>query len=332
MLRGLSVVVPFRNEADNLPRLIDSINNAKTRLDLAVEFIFVNDHSTDHSKQCVDNAINSILITSRGNGKKAALKDGVLAAKYEWILTLDADVVLPQSFFNELSILPLNNLKMLILPVRPKRRRGMVPAFFDLEFLALQGVGLGMADKGMPLLSSGACLLFEKLAFQKVNDRRADYQIRSGDDIFNMFAVAHEYGEDSIGVGLSVTPVQTAFPKGLTQLFRQRSRWISKTTEVPNFRYKFTAFSMAAIHLLPLVLALAFFVDILPLHIVLSLLAIKWGGEWIFFWYFTRAFDRNELIYFIPIAQLVYPFYIFALIVGGLVDRLRYRKPNWDAA
>jgi cellulose synthase/poly-beta-1,6-N-acetylglucosamine synthase-like glycosyltransferase len=330
-LDGLSIVIPFRNEAFFLPRLVDSIDRLN-RGDLSVEFIFVNDHSTDLSEQCVKGVASSFVITSSGSGKKAAILEGLLRAKNDWILTIDADVTLPETFLKEMSVLPLDNLKMLVLPIQPTQRRGVVPAFFDLEFIALQGVGLGMADKGMPLLSNGACLLFERKAFLDVNDSREDYQIKSGDDIFSMFAIADQYGDRSVGAGLSLTPVQSAFPNGLVKLFEQRTRWISKTTYVKNLRYKIIAFGMAVMHLLPLALACALFAGILSIPVVLGLLAIKWSGEWIFFWYLTRSFKRVELIFYVPIAQLLYPFYIFALIVSALVERRRQTKPTWDAA
>ncbi|MEM9050884.1 MAG: glycosyltransferase [Bacteroidota bacterium] len=328
---SISVVVPYKNEESNLPHLIEKIICQRPS-DLRIELIFIDDHSTDLSSGCLDRLNYTKLISAKNHGKKNAIREGVEAASYDWILTLDADVRLHPGFFQELESIKTDPLKMVLFPMRPIKRRGFVPAFFDLEFLALQAVGMGMAEKNKPLLSNGACLLFKKEAFVKVDKQRDDYNVPTGDDIFAMFAIANEYGNESIGTAPWISPVDTVFPSSFSRLLRQRARWISKTIKVEYFRYRIIAFLMAFVHLLPAVLMIVFFLGMFSWITIFSLIFIKLAAEWVFFGYITVKYNRRDLLFWLPLTQLLYPIYIFTLIVNGVKYRLQYSKPSLDAA
>jgi dolichol-phosphate mannosyltransferase len=91
----LSVVVPIKNEADNIEPLIEEIAAA---LDGAVpyEIIYVDDGSSDGSGSIVSGLAARYpalrLITHAAScGQSAAVRTGVLAARGELIATLDGD-------------------------------------------------------------------------------------------------------------------------------------------------------------------------------------------------------------------------------------------------
>ena len=76
----LSIVLPFKNEASNLPNLLKSLN----RLNYANhEFIFVDDSSTDKGSDIIKNHSSPlILVTNKKEpGKKGALETGIEHAK-----------------------------------------------------------------------------------------------------------------------------------------------------------------------------------------------------------------------------------------------------------
>ncbi|MEO6946967.1 MAG: glycosyltransferase family 2 protein [Nitrobacter sp.] len=91
----VSVVVPVRNEADNVVPLVDEITAA---LDgrWAYEIIYVNDGSTDATAERL-----AAIMTKRGNlrqirhekssGQSAAVRSGVRAARGAIVATLDGD-------------------------------------------------------------------------------------------------------------------------------------------------------------------------------------------------------------------------------------------------
>jgi len=329
-LEGVSVIIPFKNEASNLPSLLRTIRNQHST-NLNVEYVFVDDHSTDGSQEHVEQLPQIKGISAIGRGKKNAIREGIEIAKFDWILTLDADVRLRPTFVQELEYFDVSQLKMIIFPIRPMERRGAVSAFFDLEFIALQATGIGMAEKNQPILSNGACLFFEKKAFLQVDQDRKDYIIPSGDDIFSMFSFVNRYGKTSISVAKGITPVDVIFPHTFSNLFNQRSRWISKTLDISIVGYQLLAFAMASIHLSPLVLIIIGLVGRFSWAIIVPLILIKWLSEWCFFSYILPRFQRRDLLFWLPLTQLLYPFYIFSLIANGVKFRMEYHKSSLDA-
>ncbi len=328
-IEGLSIIISFRDEAKKLPQLMDSLREID--FSFPVEFLFVNDHSEDESVSIVESVDWVKIISSDQEGKKFAIQKGVENAVYSWFLTLDADVGITPALVSTLETMDVCEGKIFLFSLSPIRKRGFVAAFFDLEFIALQAIGIALAQKGNPVLSNGACLLFEKDAFAEVDKRRQDYHIPSGDDIFGMFAIAEQFGRETVKVA-SVEPVVTvSFPEKFSALFNQRARWISKTLDVPDVKYKILAILMGIIHLTPLGVLIALFLGLSWAN-ALSILFIKWVGEWIFFWIVSKNYQRRDLLLFLPLSQLLYPIYTFALIAKGVYRRLHFKKSQLNAA
>lgn len=92
---AVSIVVPARNEADNIAPLVDEIAAALDQ-NLAFELIYVNDGSTDRTE-----AELARLMTSRpwlrqirheiSCGQSAAVSSGVMHARAAIVVTLDGD-------------------------------------------------------------------------------------------------------------------------------------------------------------------------------------------------------------------------------------------------
>jgi dolichol-phosphate mannosyltransferase len=92
---AVSIVVPVRNEADNIAPLVDEIVAALDQ-NLAFELIYVNDGSTDRTE-----AELARLMTSRpwlrqirheiSCGQSAAVSSGVMHARAAIVVTLDGD-------------------------------------------------------------------------------------------------------------------------------------------------------------------------------------------------------------------------------------------------
>ncbi len=92
---AVSIVVPARNEADNIAPLVDEIAAALDK-DLAFELIYVNDGSTDRTQ-----AELARLMASRpwlrqirheiSCGQSAAVSSGVIHARAAIVVTLDGD-------------------------------------------------------------------------------------------------------------------------------------------------------------------------------------------------------------------------------------------------
>jgi dolichol-phosphate mannosyltransferase len=89
-----SVVVPFYNEAENLPQLIREIDAMLRVMEQPAEIILVNDGSTDAFAQPPASPAFPILWLhlSENSGQSAAMYYGMQEARGEYIMLLDADL------------------------------------------------------------------------------------------------------------------------------------------------------------------------------------------------------------------------------------------------
>ena len=92
--KKLSVVVPVRNEQDNVAPLVAEIDAALKGF--THEIVYVNDGSTDETHvrlQQLQTNYPQLRIVRHANscGQSTAVRSGVKAAKYDWIATLDGD-------------------------------------------------------------------------------------------------------------------------------------------------------------------------------------------------------------------------------------------------
>ena len=95
----LSAVVPFLNEAANLPRLFACLEQHLTALGIPWELVLVDDGSRDDSLAIVRRELErrpalraTVLSLSRNFGKEAALTAGLEAARGDVVVPLDADL------------------------------------------------------------------------------------------------------------------------------------------------------------------------------------------------------------------------------------------------
>jgi dolichol-phosphate mannosyltransferase len=93
--KSLSVVVPVRNEEDNVAELIFEIRKA-LKNKIHYEMIYVDDRSTDHTYKNLINLQKTykelrVIRHQKSCGQSTAIRTGVKHAQYDWIVTLDGD-------------------------------------------------------------------------------------------------------------------------------------------------------------------------------------------------------------------------------------------------
>lgn len=93
----ISVVIPLFNEAESLPELFDWIERVMRANGFSYEIIFVNDGSTDHSWEVIEQLrqrspyVHGIKFR-RNYGKSPALHCGFQRAEGNVVITMDADL------------------------------------------------------------------------------------------------------------------------------------------------------------------------------------------------------------------------------------------------
>lgn len=109
MINSLSIVFPIFNEEKRLSKLLQEIKKFSFKNKINIEFILVNDGSTDSSLKLLQNfkKINqkkikfTIISYKKNKGKGYALKKGVLNSNNKWILTMDIDLSVAFSQINQ---------------------------------------------------------------------------------------------------------------------------------------------------------------------------------------------------------------------------------------
>lgn len=94
---GISVVVPAFNEEENLPILVPQIVDVLRTLGISYEMIFVDDGSTDTSREILRQMASQypqlhLLAFKKNCGETAAGAAGLKEARGEVVITLDADL------------------------------------------------------------------------------------------------------------------------------------------------------------------------------------------------------------------------------------------------
>lgn len=104
--KGISIVIPTLNEEENVRPLIREISAVLSIWDVSYEIIFIDDHSTDKTRQAILEMIDyhpiRLYLKEGKKGKAASLKEGFRHAKYGAICMIDADLQYPPSAIPEM--------------------------------------------------------------------------------------------------------------------------------------------------------------------------------------------------------------------------------------
>ncbi len=229
-----SIIIPFKNEVQNLGALYHSLQKLDYPNDL-FEVLMINDHSTDASTDMVRRFNEVKLLTNTGQGKKKALQTGILQSKFSWIVTTDADTVLPENW--------LKILDAFIQQYKPKMVLGLVNFFDDsrfitqfqqIEFLILQALTMAGLKAGKPFLANGANLAFTKEVFEQVGGYKGNAHIASGDDVFLLEKIHRKYPDKICFLKSQQAIVQTHAMSSWRHLWQQKIRWAAKTKHIKN--------------------------------------------------------------------------------------------------
>ena len=224
-----SLIIPFKDEAENLPALLKSLKQLKYPAGM-YEILLVDDHSTDMSAQIVQESGFVRYVAGQGEGKKQALLSGIKEAQYDWIVTTDADGTVPPDWLMYFhSAIITAQPKMILGPVKFIDQNTFLSKFQQFEFLSLQAMTIAGVYWKHPFLSNGANFAFDKQAFYAVNAYGESLKIASGDDVFLLEKFQKKYAGKITFVKNPEAVVSSMPQPDFKALIQQKIRWAGKT-------------------------------------------------------------------------------------------------------
>jgi len=235
-----SIIIPARNEEDNIGNCLRSIINQNYPKKL-FEIIVIDDHSTDKTSLIIsqfqekNSNIKLINLQNELNGKqlnaykKKAIEMAVEKAKGSWIITTDADCVLKPNWlllFDE--YIANNNSLLVAAPVVFTKDKSIISNFQYIDFMALQAATAATVSIGLHSMCNGANLAYNKNIFKEVGGFKGIDNIASGDDMLLMNKIKSKYPKQ-IGYLFSKNAIATTKPMpDWNSFLNQRIRWASK--------------------------------------------------------------------------------------------------------
>lgn len=315
---GISVIVAFRNEAENLPELIKSFNSQTLPVN-QWEVIFIDDNSSDASISVINSIsknFNFKLIQLSGvEGKKRAIIEGVKNARYNLIAITDADCS-PSDFWLA-SLVEYVDVALIQRPIIVDSSNSIVNMFEALDYASLMAVSAGSFGLGRPVIAASANLAFRK-DIVDVNAETLRTDISSGDDMF-LLHTAKQNKDNKLMFSLGANGfVTTKFEGGFSGFIRRRKRWASKASGYKDFDTILVATVVFLFNLSIVFFSLGSLLGFISIYNLLIALLVKIFVDFpLLFVFLKRTKQLKLILVFLPL-QFIYPFYISYSAIAGL--------------
>jgi len=320
---SFSVIIPFRNEVERLPKLLDSIHRLNYPSE-NIEFIFVDDESSDNSVQLITQYLSgydvrfSIIenVRTSNSPKKDAIQQAIQQATHEWIITTDADCILPKNWLQCYNAyIQKEDVIMIAGPVKYDVENTFLETLQQVEFHTLQGVTIGSFGIKKPMMCNGANLAYTKTAFFAVHGFEDNNSIASGDDVF-LFEKMYQLDTEKVHFLKSKAAIVTTTPEKTWKGFiEQRVRWASKSSHYRNSFTKLVGV-LVALGNLTIVISFVFTIfQIFPLPFFLILFLTKVAADVLVHLKYNQFFIKKKKLPRYIISGFVYPFISIFIVI-----------------
>ena len=333
-----TVVVPFRNEAENLPVLLESISKMNYPTDL-FEVILVDDESDFRfqisdfrpERQRTGEALQiSIIDTIRisNSPKKDAITTAIPLVKTDWIITTDADCVVTENWLLSLdNYIQTHKVAMLAGAVTYECNNSFLHHFQQLDLASLQGATIGSFGIGKAFMCNGANLAYTKSLFEELNGFDGNNTIASGDDVFLLQKAirSRDFGTKKVHYLKSKNNiVSTKALDDWKSLFHQRVRWASKTSSYQSYFGKLLGLLVFAGNLI-VMLSYGFWITgFISFSAFLMLIFSKFVVDSILI-YQTHQFLTQQKICYLVVSSLLYPFFSVGVALYSVFGKYEWK-------
>jgi cellulose synthase/poly-beta-1,6-N-acetylglucosamine synthase-like glycosyltransferase len=330
---SFSIIVPFRNEEKNLPKLLKSIANLNYPVE-KFEIILVDDFSSDASERvCINWRLANGLIESTllenlrlsNSPKKDAISRAIPIVKHPWIITTDADCVVPKNWLTTLdNFIQETQPEMVVGAVVYKTKNNWMHHFQQLDLMSLQGTTIGSFGLDEPFMCNGANFAYTKQLFIEIGGFGGINSTASGDDVLLLQkAIAHN--SDKVGYLKNKDFIVKTKPiNDLFELFMQRVRWASKTSSYKNNYAKILAVIVLAMNLsLLLSLGIWYYGNINFWYIAIAF-GIKYCIDYLLL-YKTNSYLRKKKLFPPLSSSLLYPLFSSLVAIYSIFGSYRWK-------
>ncbi|MFT6854498.1 MAG: biofilm PGA synthesis N-glycosyltransferase PgaC [Cyclobacteriaceae bacterium] len=329
----ISLLIAVRNEEWRIRPLLASI--AAIEFDGNWQVIFIDDNSTDKTEQIIkdfflgNDLINFSLIKSNGQGKKAALSEGVDQASYNYIVTIDADCTFQEVILKEYARLFSLDVEFIAGPVRMKSSN-----FFEkiqaVEFAGLTSAGAVLLEAGKPIYCNGANMGYKKATFKQLEGYAGNEHIPSGDDQFLLHKMVEKFPDKLAYLKSREAMVSTGAEASFRKLINQRIRWSSKWKNFKSIKMILSSFLFfVAFSSVPIIAFLAIRGNI-SFQLAFTFILSKFLVEWLLIERVSSYFGLKKFTLAVLCLQIIYPFFIIFLAIASTFGRYSWKGRNYD--
>jgi cellulose synthase/poly-beta-1,6-N-acetylglucosamine synthase-like glycosyltransferase len=322
---SFTILIPARNEEQNITGCLQSIQELNYPKKL-VQVIVIDDFSDDRTagvvKQFADVQVIELkdLLKEKINSyKKKAIEVGVEQATGSYIVTTDADCVVPSNWLRNFAyIIQQTPTVFIAAPVAMKEESSAIKLFQSLDFLSLQGITAASVGAGFHSMCNGANLCYSKEAFYKVDGFKGVDHIASGDDMLLMHKLYKQFPNEVHYCKAADSIVLTNPVETIAEFFRQRIRWASKAGEYDDKRIFAVLLLVYLLNAFLLILFIAACFNSGLWILLVNSLLFKTAVELVFLTPVARFFRKEKLLLWFPFAQ---PFHIVYTVIAGWLGK-----------
>ncbi|MGO4772509.1 glycosyltransferase [Flavobacterium sp. W22_SRS_FK3] len=324
---SFTIIVPFRNEAENLPKLLESFSNLNYPTDL-FEVILVDDSSIQKFQILNPKFQVSIMDNLRisDSPKKDAISTAMQHVKTNWVITTDADCIVPENWLLTFdNYIQEKQVSMLAGAVSYACESSFLDYFQQLDLTSLQGATIGSFGLNKAFMCNGANFAYTKSLFEKVNGFEGNDKIASGDDVFLLQKAFNLFPDEVHYLKAKEAIVITKPTENWKSLFYQRVRWAAKTSSYQSNFGKILGLIVFFVNL-SFVIGFVFFLFGIWSSALLVLYAVlKFAIDFVLL-YITNQFLTKARIKHLLLSSLFYPFFSSAVALYSLFGSYEWKE------
>ena len=334
----ISVIIPARNEEQNIKDCLDSIVGQSYPKYL-FEVLVVDDHSTDNTATIINSyaaqnvkliSLKDFVIATEINSyKKKAIEIAIQQSAGELIVTTDADCYVPENWLQTIAAFyEQYKPEFIAAPVSINCSNKFIEFFQGLDFMVLQGITGASVHKKIHSMCNGANLAYTRKAFEEVGGFAGIDSIASGDDMLLMHKIYKRYPHKVMFLKSKDAIVHTAPVNSINEFFNQRIRWASKADKYDDKRIFAVLLLVYVVNVVLLVLPLVTLFDNTQFSIFnaqcsmigvwFCLLLFKTITELIFLYPVAKFFGKPSMLIMFPLMQ---PFHIIYTVIAGWLGK-----------